>query len=75
YNHCVRVITPDGVIDTFAGTCGEAHVGLPGVPSMADERVATDAKLQKPFGVAIDPSTGDVYIADTYNHVFRVVYE
>jgi hypothetical protein len=65
-NHCIRVVTPDGMIDTFAGVCGTP--GLSG-----DGGAPTDALLHYPFGVALDEA-GNVYIADTYNHTFRVVY-
>jgi len=64
-NHCVRVVTPDGVIDTFAGRCGE--FGYDG-----DGGSAKDALLDRPYGVALD-ADGNVYIGDTYNHVFRKV--
>ncbi len=66
-NSCVRMITADGtMVSTFAGTCG--------VPGNEGHNVAADAsKIWKPYGVAVDPD-GNVYIADTYNQVIRVVY-
>ena len=64
-NSCVRVVDPDGVIETFAGICGER--GFDGDLGPADE-----ALLNRPFGVAID-GDGKVYISDTYNSVIRVV--
>lgn len=63
-NHCVRVIH-EGVIDTFAGTCGVSGDDGDDVP-------ATEALLDTPYGVEVD-SDGTVYIADTYNNVVRVV--
>ena len=65
-NDCVRVITPDGVIATFAGQCGQAGFKGDGGP-------ATDALLDRPYGVEIGPQ-GQVYIADTHNQRIRVVY-
>jgi sugar lactone lactonase YvrE len=63
-NACVRVIR-DGIIDTFAGTCGEQ--GFAG-----DEGLATDALFGEVFGVAVDHE-GHVYVADTSNQVIRRV--
>ena len=65
-NSCVRVVSAEGVISTFAGICTEPDYTGDGGP-------ATQARLQKPFGVAVDPS-GNVYVADTYNNVIRVIW-
>jgi hypothetical protein len=65
-NSCVRVVDPDGVISTFAGTCGE-----PGYEG--EGGAAQDALLQRPYGVSLDPD-GNVYISDTYNNVIRKVF-
>ena len=65
-NDCVRVVTPDGIIATFAGRCGEQ--GFAG-----DYGPATAALLDRPAGVEIGPR-GEIYIADTYNQRIRVVY-
>ncbi len=64
-NSCVRAITTDGIIDTFAGVCGEFGYG-------GDFGPANEALLHRPFGVAVDLD-GKVYISDTYNSVIRVV--
>ncbi|MDP2306628.1 MAG: hypothetical protein Q8P18_11455 [Pseudomonadota bacterium] len=65
-NSCIRVVQPDGTMETFAGKCG-----VPG--SDGDGGPATEAGLNKPYGVSVDPD-GNVYIGDTYNNVIRVVY-
>ena len=59
YNHCVRAVSPDGTIDTYAGVCGEQ--GFDG-----DFGPANEALLNTPFGVEVGPD-GAVYISDTYN--------
>jgi hypothetical protein len=64
-NHCVRVIHTDHTIETFAGTCTQTGYGGDGGP-------ATSAFLSWPMGVAIGPD-GNVYIADTGNHIIRRV--
>ncbi|HEY7376801.1 MAG TPA: serine/threonine protein kinase, partial [Polyangia bacterium] len=65
-NDCVRVLTPDGIIATFAGRCGQEGFAGDGAP-------ATEALLDRPAGVEVGPR-GEVYIADTHNQRIRVVY-
>jgi len=64
-NNCVRVVTTDGIVDTFAGQCGST--GFEG-----DEGPAASALLAQPFGIEVD-AEGNVYIADSGNHVIRRV--
>ena len=64
-NDCVRVVTPDGIIATFAGRCGQAGFAGDGGP-------ATAALLDRPSGVEVGRQ-GEVYIADTHNQRIRVV--
>lgn len=64
-NHCIRAIDPDGIVSTVAGRCGEAGYEGDGGP-------ATEALFRRPYGVTMAPD-GRVIIADTNNHVFRVL--
>ena len=64
YNHCVRAITPDGIINTAVGKCGEKG-------SDGDGGSAIDAHLKLPFG--IEWVNGRLNIADTGNSVIRSV--
>lgn len=64
-NSCIRRVTPDGTIDTFAGVCGQQGFDGDGGP-------AEEALLSRPFGVAVDLDDV-VYISDTYNSVVRRV--
>jgi len=63
-NHCVRKVTPDGVIHTLAGTgvCGYSGDGGP----------AARAQLAWPQDVAVG-TDGSLYIADVGNHRIRKV--
>lgn len=62
-NHCVRKIDTAGIVTTIAGKCGQPGFSGDGTP-------ATEALLNRPFGVEIGPD-GAIIIADTGNHVFR----
>lgn len=64
FNSCVRAIK-DGIMTTVAGQCGQRGFGGDGGDPAA-------AKLDRPYGIALAPS-GELYIADTYNHRVRVV--
>ena len=65
-NSCVRRVDPDGTLSTAAGRCGEPDFTGDGGP-------ADEARMNKPFGVEIDEE-GNLFVADTYNHVVRVVW-
>ncbi len=66
-NNRVRVVTPQGVIDTFAG---DGKLGQPRF--LGDGGPAIAAHLNLPGGVAVDHS-GNVYIADTGDNSIREV--
>jgi hypothetical protein len=62
-NHTIRQITAAGVVTTLAGTAG-----LTGTT----DGMGASARFNGPNGLAID-STGDLYVADTENHVIRKI--
>jgi len=61
FNNRIRMITPGGVVSTIAG----------GRRSYVDGR-GDRARFSGPLGVAVD-SSGNVYVADTYNHRIRKI--
>lgn len=61
YNHCIRRITPAGVVDTFAGIGQNAGF---------EDAARLSAKFRFPRGVAVD-SADNIYVADTGNHRIR----
>ena len=66
YNNVIRKVGTNGIITTVAGNHGLA----PGYTG--DGRIATDASLNDPSGVAVD-GAGNLLIADTGNQVIRKV--
>lgn len=60
-NHCIRKVTPDGTVTTYAGT-GKSAGFVNGEASIA--------KFNKPFGCKFGPD-GALYIADNNNHRIR----
>lgn len=64
-NRIARVNT-NNVLSNFAGT------GVSGIPTNNVNATGVNAKLNFPTAVAVD-STGNVYIADTYNNVIEKV--
>jgi len=63
-NHLVRRVDASGTISTLAGTGDAGYSG--------DGGAASDAQLDEPHAVAIDPA-GNVFIADTRNRTIRKV--
>jgi len=61
-NHCIRKITPEGVVSTFAGN------GFQGFTNGA----GTLAKFNSPKGIAID-ALGNLYVADNNNYCIRKI--
>ncbi|MFA5909592.1 MAG: NHL repeat-containing protein [Vicinamibacterales bacterium] len=62
-NHTIRRVTAEGVVSTLAGTAGSA--------GSADGTGAA-SRFRYPSGVAVDRE-GNVFVADTDNHLIRQV--
>jgi len=62
-NHCIRKVTPGGLVSTFVGNGTSGFVDATG----------TAARFNDPNGVAIDNRTGTLYVADSKNHRIRKV--
>jgi sugar lactone lactonase YvrE len=62
-NNTLRLITPAGLVTTFAGSGAAAYT----------DGVGTAAAFNQPRGLDFDPVTGNLYIADYTNNVIRQV--
>lgn len=60
-NRVIRKITPAGVVTRVAGSAQFGHVDGP----------ALDARFGTLRGLAVDKNTGDVYVADGFQHTIR----
>jgi uncharacterized protein (TIGR03437 family) len=66
-NNRVRIVTPNGIINTYAGNGG---IGSPA--NFGDGGPAVQAYIHLPGGLAVD-SSGTLYIADTGDNTIRKV--
>lgn len=63
-NHCVRKITPEGIVSTFAGRAEN--------PGYTDGELS-DAQFDRPHGIIYDKDDGTFFIADQKNRNIRVI--
>jgi sugar lactone lactonase YvrE len=61
-NHSIRIISPEGVVSTFAGT---------GTAGFANGH-RSQATFNSPYGLAID-RLGNLYVGDVLNHAIRKI--
>jgi len=66
WNDEIRKISAAGVVTTLAGSAGNGPF-----PGSADG-IGIAARFDNPFGLTVDVS-GNVYVADTYNHKIRKI--
>lgn len=64
YGHAIRKVTPDGIIETVAGTGVEGY--------NVDDGPALEVQLDQPNGLALMPN-GNLYIIDIDNKRIRLV--
>ena len=63
--HCIKKITPAGVVSLFAGSA-TGDIGN------TDSSVGSNAKFNFPNGICID-TNNNLFVADAYNHCIRKI--
>jgi DNA-binding beta-propeller fold protein YncE len=64
-NQVIRMITPGGVVSRLAATCT--------IQGFNDGPALANGQFNGPHGVAVDRSTGNVYVADRFNNAIRMI--
>ena len=64
FNHCIRRVSPEGMVTTVAGVCGDKADYLDGPASQARFFWPTHA---------IADTAGSIYVADSWNNRIRVI--
>ena len=73
-NHCIRKLTPDGVVSTFAGR-GSKNLNA-WANGYVDGDVREDARFDFPQGIAYDEKTNTFYVSDQRNfRIRKIAYE
>ena len=70
-NHCIRILTPDGVVSTFAGR-GSASASSYKWGKQNGE-VRERARFNKPIALAYDEVTKTFYVGDSGNYKIRKI--
>ena len=64
FNNRIRLInSTSGIVSTIAGTGAYGYLDGP----------ALQAQFRSPYRIALDQSTGNIYIVDTYNYMIRLI--
>lgn len=70
-NHCIRKITPEGIVTTYAGRGSMSSDSQ--VSGYIDGDLRKEARFNKPSGLAYDEEDGTFYIADFGNKRIRFI--
>lgn len=70
-NHCIRILTPQGVVSTFAGRGSESLDG--NKYGFIDGPLRSTARFDQPCGLAYDEVNNAFYVGDVANHRLRKI--
>lgn len=72
-NYCVRYLTPEGRVRTFAGRGATSAMGDNNTWGPEDGDLRETARFGSPTGIAYDERTETFYIFDTYYKTVRTI--
>ncbi len=67
-NHCIRVLTPQGRVTTFAGRGNNSTTG-----GYADGELRTEARFSSPLAITYDEKRKCFYVGDNGNKLIRKI--
>jgi hypothetical protein len=70
-NHCIRILTPEGAVTTFAGR-GSTSLNT-SANGFVEGDLREEARFNAPTGLAYDEATATFYVGDTGNRRFRKI--
>ncbi len=70
-NHCIRILTPEGSVTTFAGRGSSALNSNP--YGNIDGELREKARFDRPAALAYDEKTETFYVGDVENHSIRTI--
>lgn len=70
-NHCIRILSPEGLVSTFAGR-GSASLNNE-YYGYVDGALREEARFDQPMGLAYDERTNTFYVGDVMNHRIRMI--
>lgn len=72
-NHCVRILTPEGIVKTYAGRGSTTAAADNNVWGTEDGDLREVARFRDPTGIAYDETTNKFYILDTVGRKIRTI--
>ena len=72
-NHCIRYLTPDGIIRTYAGRGTSSQAGDGNMWGTEDGDLREVARFNSPTGIAYDEKSNTFYILDTKGRKIRTI--
>lgn len=72
-NHCIRCLTPDGIVSTYAGRGTSSQNSDTNFWGTEDGDLREVARFRDPTGLAYDETTNTFYILDTVGRKIRTI--